>query len=128
MKGKISTFGGSDDTGMTKTEGLALYEHNEADKRPDLFLPRSEDLTLGTSQRLRPDALFFAYRFVKANRKSLQLTPWLFTNPLNGLSIPLWLCDWGPHERTGRIFDISPRAAMLLRLKTDDEVEAISLP
>lgn len=128
MIGKISVFGGQHDTGMTHTEGLALYEHKEADIRPDLFSQRASDLTEGTSKRLKCNALYFAYRFPKAhNRKGLQLSVFWFINNKNGLTVPLSLTDWGPHERTGRVFDLSPYAAELLRLKTDEEVECINL-
>jgi rare lipoprotein A (peptidoglycan hydrolase) len=30
--------------------------------------------------------------------------------------------DWGPQERTGRLIDLSPAAAMVLQVKTDDLV------
>ena len=124
MRGKISTFGGPGDTGMTKEEGLSLYEHDEANKRPDLFVTRSQDLREGTSQRLRHDGMYFAFRFHRPiNREALQRHPWLFTNPKTGAKVVLFLCDWGPHERTGRVFDISPRAAQLLGVKTDDELD-----
>lgn len=128
MTGKISTFGGPDDSGMTHTEGLAIYEHHEADLRPDLFRRRATDLTEGSSKRLKITALYFAYRFPKAhNRKGLQQSIFWFVNNKNGLTIPMSLVDFGPHERTGRVFDISPYAAELLRVKTDEELECLNL-
>lgn len=126
--GKCSIFGGPNDTGMTKDEGLALYEHHEADERLDLFNLRSVDASLGTSQRLRADAYYFAYRFVKeTGRANLQETPWMLKNPRNGRKVVVSLCDWGPHERTGREFDISPAAASALGVKTDDIIQGWSL-
>lgn len=127
MTGKMSTFGGSDDKGMKKVEGLALYEHLECDSRPDLFMPRSIDHALGASQRLRSDALYFAYRFPKGNRKSYQDIPWRLKNPRNGKKVVASLVDWGPNERTDRIFDVSLKVAELLELKTDDMIEGIAL-
>jgi hypothetical protein len=122
MKGRISTFGGPDDTGMTKTEGLALYEHHEADKRLDLFELRSADLTLGTSQRLRPGALYFAMRFdhEKTTRGELQRTKYRFCNSRTGASAVASLTDWGPNIMTRRTFDLSPGLAFALAVKTDD--------
>ena len=127
MKGKISTFGGANDAGMTHTEGLSLYEHHEADLRPDLFFPRSSDPTEGTSKRLRPDALYFAYRFKHEVffRKDVQQTPFILRNPKNGKMVCVSLVDWGPAEWTGRMFDLSPKAAELLGVETDEEVEIV---
>lgn len=128
MQGKISTFGGPWDSGMTRTEGLAIWEHHEADLRPDLFSQRASDQTEGTSKRLKCNALYFAYRFPKAhNRNGLQHSVFWFKNNKNGLIIPMSLVDWGPHERTKRVFDISPYAAELLRVQTDDELECLNL-
>lgn len=121
--GRISTFGGVGDTGMSITEGLALYEHHEADGRPDIFLPRPRE-AFGTSQRLRPGSLYLAVRFDKSvGRARLQWTPWALRNPRNGLAVVASLVDWGPHERTGREFDISPAAAAMLAVQTDDTIE-----
>lgn len=128
MQGRISTFGGPHDSGMLRTEGLALYEAAEADLRPDLFSQRASDPTEGTSKRLKCNALYFAYRFPKAhNRAGLQKSIFWFKNNKNGLIIPLSLVDFGPHERTKRVFDISPYAAELLRVQTDDELECLNL-
>jgi hypothetical protein len=33
--------------------------------------------------------------------------------------------DWGPHENTGRVADISPGLMQYLGIETDDEVEVI---
>lgn len=123
MLGRLSTFGGIADDGMKHEEGLALYEHHEADLRPDLFHIRSLDHTLGTSKRLKDNALYFAYRYdQKQPRAWLQRLQFIFTNPRNGLSVVLHLVDWGPHISTEREYDISPYAATLLRVQTDDQI------
>lgn len=125
LTGKCSTFGNPTDSGMARDEGLALYEHEEADQRPDLFVPRNVlQPSDGTSQRLRPDALYCATRFEKARRATLQLTPWVVVNSRTRKMAVVSLIDWGPAERTGRIIDLSPRCAELLGLSTDDTVEA----
>jgi hypothetical protein len=36
-----------------------------------------------------------------------------------------WPADWGPHEDTGRIADISPGLMDALGIETDDEIEII---
>lgn len=125
FSGKMAIFGGPNDSGMKLTEGLSLYEHHEADKRSDLFNPRSSDLSIGTSKRLKENALYFACRFPLKiiPRSALQRTRWIFHNPANGKKASLWLVDYGPNLRTGRMFDVSVYAADRLGLKTDDVVE-----
>lgn len=130
--GKISTFGGPNDNGMSWSEGLSLYEHHEADRRPDLFSARAADQYQGTSKRLRPCAFFFAMRFPLSPdrreltnavlRRQLQATCWRFSNPLNGATAVAWLVDWGPRSDTGRAFDVSPGLADFLGVRTDQEV------
>lgn len=123
MKGKLSVFGGIYDTFMKDDEGLALYEHWEADSRPDLFMPRPENRALGTSKRLKAGALYFAYRYDKDRPRGWQQRQaFLFTNPMTNVSVVCHLVDWGPHDETMRQFDLSPQAATLLGLKTDEEV------
>lgn len=123
MRGKLSVFGGLDDKGMADDEGLALYEQAEADKRPDLFGPMIQGL--GTARRLKEDAYYFAMRFDgKARRRAeWQLAPWVLYNPKNGKLVIASLVDWGPNERTGRVFDVSPAVALALGVKTDEEIE-----
>lgn len=123
MKGTMSIFGGIWDDGMKPEEGLALYEHWECDLRPDIFNYRSLDKSLGASKRLRDNGLYFAYRYDKDRpREWLQKNLFLFTNPSNNRSVVCNLVDWGPGETTMRMFDISPYAASLLGLRTDNEV------
>lgn len=122
MIGKCSTFGGPLDVGMTPEEGLSLFEHHEADCRPDLFEPRDKDLILGASQRLRTEALYLAVRFTEP-REVCKGQVWRLRNPRNGKWIIASLVDWGPHPSVGRDFDISPRAAELLEVNTDDFID-----
>ncbi len=131
MIGKISTFGGPYDSGMRRNEPLSLYNENEhaiCDRWPDLFLPRSLDLTQGTSKRLRPDGLYFAYKFGnQLSRDQLRRIPWILMNPVNKKCVMVRLVDYGPHESTGRTFDISPKAGELLEVKTDEVLEGYPL-
>jgi hypothetical protein len=124
ITGKVSFFGGRGDPGMRITEGLAFFEHSEADRRPDLFLPRGQDPTEGTSQRLRLDAYYLALQIPNdADRAAFQGTPYIVTNPKTGQSVLCSLVDRGPNQNTGRVADISPTALRVLRLQTDDDVE-----
>lgn len=125
VSGKCSQFGpsldGKPDSGMTDTEGLAVYEHGEADLRPDLFLPAIPGK--GVCRRLRKDAYFIAIRFPKGiNRRELQCSVWRVSG--NGKSVLASLVDWGPAEWTGRAIDLSSAIVKELGVKTDDRVVA----
>lgn len=123
VAGKVSFFGGNNDTGMRYSEGLALYEHAQADLRPDLFLPRSTDHIEGTSQRLRTSSYYIALRFNKEIDKEVHRhSAWKVSNPKTGQWVVASLCDYGPHENTGRCADVSPAIMQALRLETDDEI------
>lgn len=122
ITGKISFFGGID-SGMTHEENLSLYWlHSQCDDRPDLFNPRSCDLTEGTSHRLKEDALYIAIRFPVERKEELRSSQWKLTNPVNGKSCICSLTDWGPNELTKRVVDASPEVGRLLEVETDDEV------
>jgi hypothetical protein len=43
----------------------------------------------------------------------------------SGLQLTAFPADWGPHENTGRVADLSPSLLEDLGLTTDDEVEVI---
>lgn len=124
LKGKLSTFGGRNDTGMTKTEGLSLYwKHSQCDAKPHLFLPRSDDPNEGTAHRLNTNALYIAVRFPVEQKEELRDSKWKLTNPVNGKSCVCDLVDWGPNVKTERCVDVSPAVGRILEVKTDDEVE-----
>ena len=129
ITGKLSIFGGISDKGMIDDTGLALYEPHEADLRPDLFLPfESNDKSFPTWKRLKEDALYCALRFDHSlGRKRLQETPVKIVNLITKRFVMAFLVDWGPHEKTNRIIDVSPGVADILEVKTDDEVKIIGL-
>jgi hypothetical protein len=121
--GKISFFGGPNDKDMKHDEGLAYYEHNEADLRPDLFVPRGTDPNEGTSKRLRStQACYIALRMT-GGREKLRDSLWKVTNPKTGQFVIASLVDWGPAESTGRSADVSDAIGRSLRVQTDDELE-----
>jgi hypothetical protein len=43
----------------------------------------------------------------------------------NGTFARAFPADWGPHEKTGRIADLSPKLMDDLGVTTDDEIEVI---
>jgi hypothetical protein len=120
FSGKMSTFGGPHDTGVSPSEGLALCEPSEINKFAGYFLPKQPPGTTGLARRLDPTSHYIAMRWnysvtprgylqnikvqVSANNKMLAARP----------------VDWGPNSDTGRICDLSPGLAKALGLETDD--------
>ena len=43
----------------------------------------------------------------------------------SGRELTAFAADWGPHENTGRVADLSPSLLEDLAIETDDEVEVI---
>jgi N-acetylmuramoyl-L-alanine amidase len=124
-KGKCSWFGGPSDTGVSSSEGLAfLYSYGDA---PHLFLPSQPPGTTGLARRLNPGVFYVACRW------DYDITPKdMLDNPsllalvkANGREFLAWPADWGPHEDTGRVADLSPGLMEALGVGTDDQVEII---
>ena len=127
LKGKVSWFGGPDDTGVAPDEGLAfIYDVDDA---PDLFLSYQPDGTTGLARRLNPDAYYVACRWdynqSDQTKTALLEEMALIRSPKTGKQIKVYPADWGPHQDTGRIADVSPATLEYLGITTDDEVEVI---
>jgi N-acetylmuramoyl-L-alanine amidase len=121
--GKCSWFGGPDDEGVSSSEGLAfLYDIDDA---PHLFLPSQPEGTTGLARRLNPYVHYFAMRFDYDETPKSQLPDLmaLIRNPKTGFAVTAFPADWGPHEGTGRLIDVSPGVMVDLGLATDDTVE-----
>jgi hypothetical protein len=126
VRGKVSHFGGPDDTGVTPSEGLAfIYDAKTA---PWLFGEQPPGTT-GLARRLDPNVPYIAMRFdydiySKEQLASMDLVA-LVTAPKTGRSFLAWPADWGPHVDTGRVADISPGLMQALGIQTDDDVEVV---
>jgi N-acetylmuramoyl-L-alanine amidase len=124
-KGTCSWFGGPDDTGVDEDEGLAfIYNYDEA---PHLFLPEQPEDTSGLARRLNPNIFYIACRWDYSVTSKTALA-----NPsvqaivrAGGKEFRAWPADWGPHEDTDRVADLSPGLMAALELDTDDVVEVI---
>lgn len=118
LKGRCSEFGGSKDETMSNDDGLAFYEHAEADRYPDLFFPRGE--FRWTWERLRTDRFFIALNIpLGANRAWAQESVWKITNPENKRSVFAKLVDRGPGAKN-RVVDCSNGLLNEIQAKTDD--------
>lgn len=122
--GRISTFGGPGDTGMSPIEGLALFETSDEMKHylgADWVLSPALAGASGLGRRLNPRKLYVACRwdYAKTSKKFLKSAVALVE--ANGKTIAMRPVDWGPNIKTGRVADLSPEGAIALGLRTDDE-------
>jgi hypothetical protein len=126
VEGKMSTFGGPRDTGMSADEGLALFTPADLQdpKYSYLFLPTPPPGTTGLGRRLNPDKYYFACRwnYNDTPREFLKRALARVENPANGRTVDARPADWGPNISTGRVADLSPGLAAALGLQTDDVV------
>ena len=123
LRGKVSWFGGPDDTGVSPSEGLAfIYDIDDA---PHLFLPKQPAGTTGLARRLNPNARYVACRwdYDQYPKPSLLEYTALVRSVLTDKAVEAYPADWGPHVDTDRVADISPGLMAELGLETDDEVE-----
>lgn len=125
VRGKCSWFGGPDDMGVTPSEGLAfIYKYEQA---PYLFLAEQPQGTTGLARRLNPSVFYVACRWDYAVTPKTMLDDKdklaLIRAPKTGRTYLAWPADWGPHENTNRVADLSPGLMEKLGISTDDEVE-----
>lgn len=123
--GKCSWFGGPEDTGVSASEGLAFI--SDVNEAPHLFLPYQPEGTTGLARRLNPYVHFVACRWdydVTPKEMLREGIAWV-TSKRTGYGMAAFPADWGPHESTGRVADLSQGLLADLDLTTDDEVEVI---
>lgn len=125
VSGKCSWFGGPQDTGVSPSEGLAfLYEYSDA---PHLFLPHQPFGTTGLARRLNPNIFYVACRwdYDDTPKEELAEPSVQALVRAGGREFYAWPADWGPHEDTDRVADVSPGLMKALGISTDDVVEVI---
>lgn len=126
VRGTVSWFGGPDDMGVDPDEGLAFF--NDVDDKPEVFLDKQPSGTSGLARRLNPNTFYIAMRwdydqFSKETLAGRDMA--MVTSPKTGKHFYAFPADWGPHEDTGRVADISPGLMEALGIDTDDEVEVV---
>lgn len=124
--GRCSYFGGPKDTGVSPSEGLAFI--SDVMQAPQLFLPYQPEETYGLARRLNPYVPYLACRWdYEATPKSMLagMDMARVTALRTGRSMLAFPADWGPHENTDRVADLSPALMVMLGIETDDEVEVI---
>ena len=123
LRGRVSWFGGPNDEGVAPDEPLAfIYDITDA---PHLFLPYQPEGTSGLARRLNPNVHYIAVRwdYEKYPRDMLLTERALVRVPSSGRVMKCFPADWGPHQDTGRVADISPGLMDDLGIYTDDEIE-----
>lgn len=123
VSGKMSTFGGPRDTGMSRTEGLGLFataQAMHAHGADDLLLPEAQAGAPGLGRRLDPKRFYLACRWDISDYPFLRDAVAHVSNPKTGKSEIARPVDWGPNARTGRVADLSPGLAEALGLNTDE--------
>jgi len=120
IAGRLSTFGGPDDSGVTPRETCALYP---------TVLCRQLGTRLFTRHycAMRWDYQATALACKCSRSQAVQFirdqTIYLFrTDRPNELATWAWPADWGPAPATGRLIDVSPIILEELDLQTDDLV------
>lgn len=124
FSGKCSWFGGPQDMGVSEDEGLAfIFSYESA---PHLFLDEQPPGTTGLARRLDPAQYYVACRWDYSVTPKTMLDDAdkmaLVKAPKTGRKCLAWPADWGPHDDTDRVADLSPGLLDALGIKTDDEV------
>lgn len=120
--GPCSTFGGPRDTGMSKTEGLALM--SEADLARGWWFSSlcNAGNAGGMAHKLNPEAFYVACRWNYAATSKEALRWAVARVTAKGRTVWCRPVDWGPAEWTGKAVDLSPGAARTLGVVTGDVV------
>jgi hypothetical protein len=130
-RGKISWFGGPDDSGVSSSEDTAFWETWDqvvADGAEDLFLEEQPEGTTGLARRLDSYGTYYIamrWDYDVYDHAHLKSHVALVRNPENGMSVTCKPADWGPHVDTDRICDVSRLTLDTLQCSTDDIVEVI---
>ena len=125
VSGKVSWFGGPEDMGVAPDEGLAfIFDVSDA---PYLFLEEQPPGTTGLARRLNPQMPYVACRwdYDETPKEMLLGVIAVVYAPKTGRAFFAAPADWGPHEDTGRVADVSNGLLQALGIETDDEVEVI---
>jgi hypothetical protein len=125
--GPCSQFGGPEDEGVSDDEGLAfIFDVQDA---PHLFLPEGTPGTegRGLARRLNPFVHYVACRwdYERTPKPTLLKNVALVKSLRTGVFLEAFPADWGPHQDTNRVADLSPGLMADLGIETDDEVEVI---
>ena len=129
--GRVSWFGGPNDSGVSSSEDLAWWETWDQvvnAKAEHLFLPQQPPGTTGLARRLNNATTYVACRWDYSTTPKTMLADQSKKALVSagGRSILCTPADWGPHEEeTGRAADVSPAVLDYLGITTDDIVDVV---
>jgi len=112
MKGKVSFFGGPDDSFVSEEERLALYPKHFCRK----LNPEEYYCAIRMKYELMRDMQYREGKKVFQNCLAVEIT-----NPQNNKLVICDIVDWGPGINE-RIIDLSPAVGRELDIETDDIV------
>lgn len=127
-RGKMSTFGGPGDTGMTPGETLAIIHDSDISADPKVAALFQGGTGPALGRRLQNNTTSYIacrWDYKTTPRKYLVGIEVDVRNPVTGKSIKARPADWGPAEWTNRVADLSDFAAGQLGLETNDICEVI---
>jgi N-acetylmuramoyl-L-alanine amidase len=132
VSGRVSWFGGPNDSGVSPSEDLAWWETWDQVVNANaehLFLSQQPPGTTGLARRLNNATAYVACRWdynitsktMLADQRHKALVS------AGGRSILCTPADWGPHEEQtgGRVADVSPAVLDYLGITTDDTVDVV---
>jgi hypothetical protein len=124
VRGRVSWFGGPDDTGVSSTETGAVT----GERLRSLNSPMNPSPAEAASHP--EDYYYCAMRWNYSPRgvSWLRSARLVVRNPNTGATVIVRPVDWGPHTRTGRVIDLSPQSLRALGVSTDDEVSIAWAP
>ena len=116
VQGKISEFGGPNDTGVTPDEtGAVTGENLRALNTP--LNPTAAQIAA------KPDQFYYLamrWSYPPTGKAWWAAARIVAVNPKTGAAVVLRPVDWGPNTSTKRTADLSPQARKDLGLQTDD--------
>lgn len=118
VRGRMSWFGGPNDSGVSSTETGAIT----GERLRSLNSPTNPSSSTLSS---RPEDYYFVAMRWAYSPNSVSFwrrQRFVVMNPSTGATVVARAVDWGPHTRTGRVIDLSPQARTDLGVTTDDDV------
>ena len=82
--------------------------YSDINQAPWLFLPIQPANTTGLARRLNPSVPYIACRWDYDVTPKDMLRQGIALVRANGVELKTFIGDWGPHQDTGRVADLSP--------------------
>jgi hypothetical protein len=118
VRGRVSHFGGPDDTGVSSTETGAVT----GERLRSLNSPMNASAATIASRPADFYYIAMRWNYTPHGRTFWRGARIVVANPANGRRVVVRVVDWGPGTRTGRLLDISPQAMRDLGATTDQNL------